>query len=374
MPGSDGFSMTVRGAVARTGGARLGVETLTLHGLGEQDVLIENRAAGLCASDWGQLKGGKPGVLFPLLAGHEGAGVVLEVGRGVNGLAPGDHVATCALGECGGCPVCRGELSNLCEVAGFQGLTSATRWSPHFDLDGQPVALGSPGATFATHTICDQAHVTCLPRELPFEVACLLGCAVMTGVGSVINTARVRPGSTVVVFGLGGVGLNVVDGARLAGASRIVGIDVAESKAAIAREFGLTDFVGAKGNDRVVEQVRDLLRGGADYAFECTGAKGLVQQAVDVTRPEWGVTVLVGIPSEPELVLNARHVLSGRTLTGSYFGKTKARTGIAQLARWMVEGKLHGERLVSHRFPLERINDGFDVLRSGEGIRSVVVF
>lgn len=373
MPQPDaGFAMTVRGAVARSGGAPLVTESLSLHGFGDHDVLIENRAAGLCASDWGQLRGGKPGVLFPLLAGHEGAGVVLEVGRAVRGIVPGDHVATCALGECGTCDVCRSDLGNLCEVAGTRGLTSATRRSPHFSLNGEAVAVGSPGATFASHTVCDHAHVTPVPKEIPFEVACLLGCAVMTGVGSVLNVARVRAGSTVVVFGLGGVGLNVVDGARLAGASRIVGVDVNPAKAEIARAFGLTDFVD--GGSETPAQVRELLRGGADHAFECSGVPALVQQAIDVTRPEWGTVVLVGIPAQPELSLNPRAILSGRTLTGSYFGKTKGRSGIRQLAEWVAQGRLNSQRLVSHRFTLDTINEGFAAMRAGDAIRSVVVF
>lgn len=366
--------MTVRGAVARLPGAPLSIENLSLQGLGDHDVLIENRAAGLCASDLGQIQGLKPGVLFPLLPGHEGAGVVLEVGKAVKHLRPGDHVATCAVGECGECVVCRGELSNMCEVAGFRGLTASHRHSTHFRLGDGEVALGAPGATFATHTICDEAYATAIPKQIPFDVASLLSCAVMTGVGSVINTAKVRKGSTVVVFGLGGVGLNVVDGAQLAGAERIVGVDINPDKAAVGRLFGMTDFICSAGNGHLVEQIREVLRGSADYAIDCSGAKPVIQQAIDVTRPEWGTVVLVGIPADPELAINARSLLSGRTLTGSYFGKTKGRTGIRQLADWLVEGKLHCDKLISHRFRLEQINDGFEVMKAGQSIRSVVVY
>lgn len=363
----------VRAAVASGPGSRLSIVSVELGNLADHDVLIEYRAAGVCGSDLAQVQGSKAGVLFPLLPGHEGAGVVLEVGKAVTDLARGDHVVVCALGECGTCASCKSPRTNMCEVAGVQGLTAAHRYSAHFQWDKRQVAVGSPCATFATHSICDQAHVTRIPREVPFDVASLLSCAVMTGVGSAINVARVTPGSTVVVFGLGGVGLNVVDGAQLAGASRIVGIDTNPQKQAIGIQFGMTDFVCSAGNERVVEEVRELLRGGADFAFDCTGLKPVIQQSIAVTRPDCGVVTLVGIPADPNLGLSARDILSGRTLTGAYFGKTKGRSGIRQLADWLVAGKLHSDKLVSHRFSLDRINEAFDLLQTGRCIRSVVM-
>ena len=366
--------MEVTAALAKTGGDLLTVEKLILDGMGDYEVLIENKAAGLCASDAGQLSGSKEGVLFPLLSGHEGAGVVLEVGKSVTSLKPGDRVATCALGECGHCSACESDLTNMCEVAGLQGLAAAYKFSDHFSYNGEPVAVTAPGATFSSHTICNEAHVVAVPDDVPFDVACLLGCAVMTGVGSVMNTAAVRQGSTVVVFGLGGVGLNVVDGAQLAGAKQIIGVDINPDKNDIARQFGLTDFICAKDNDHVVEEIRDRSGGGVDYSFECSGIKALIQQAIEATRAEWGTVTLVGIPKDPVHELTIRDVLSGRRITGSYFGKVKGRSGLRELADWYVEGRLHCDRLVSHRLRLEQINDGFDAMKSGLAIRSVIEY
>lgn len=350
--------MEVTAALAKTGGEPLTIEELTLEGLGEYDVLIENRAAGLCASDVGQFSGDKEGILFPLLPGHEGSGVVLEVGKSVKGIRPGDRVATTALGEHDGKP----------------GVAAAYRESDHFSFDGEPVALTSPGASFATHTICNEVHVVVLPEAVPFDVGCLLSCAVMTGVGSVVNTAAVRPDSTVVVFGLGGVGFNCVDGALLAGARQIIGVDLNPDKEALGREFGVTDFICAADNDHVVEQIRDLSGGGVDYSFECSGVKPLVQQSIDCTLPESGTVTLVGIPKDPVFQLNLRDVFSGRLLTGSYFGKYEGQTGILELANWFLEGKLHTDKLITHRIKLDQVNEGFDTMKSGKAIRNVIEF
>ncbi len=364
--------MEIKAALALEGGAKLTEETVTLDKFGEDDILIENRAAGLCASDAGQLSGAKPGVLFPLLSGHEGSGVVVEVGSNITHLKRGDHVATCAVGECCECPTCKSDLTNMCPVSAKPGLAAAYRLSDHFTFNGEPVAVTAPGATFATHTICDSSYVTKIDEDISFEVAALLGCAVMTGVGSVLNTAKVRPGSTVVVFGLGGVGLNVVDGAQLAGAERIIGIDVNPNKDAVGRQFGMTDFLCAPDHDNIVEAIHEITGGGADYAFECSGVKPLVQQAVDSTQPDWGIVTLVGIPSDPQLDMSLRDILSGRTITGFYFGKMSGRSGMAHLAELYLDGKLHCDKLVSDRYSLEQINSGFDAMNAGDAIRGVV--
>lgn len=361
--------MEVRGAVAHQAGERLAIETLTLSGLGPTEVLIEHRAAGLCHSDLHLIEG-HTGCMFPLLPGHEGAGIAVEVGKDVTGVAVGDHVVTCGMGECGSCRACRSDLTNICEVAGFHGLTASFRPSPHFMLGGEPIALLSQGATFATHTIIDQMYVTPIPRSIPFEVACLLGCAVLTGVGAALYTARIRPGSSVVVIGLGGVGLNVIDGAVLAGAATIIGIDANPAKKQVGEAFGMTHFVNPRDGD-IAEQVRELTGGGADYALECVGRAELIKAALQMTRPEWGTAVVIGVPTTP-LEFDSTEVAAGRVLTGSYFGKAKTRTDLRKFAELLGEGRLHTDLLVSHRIGLDEINEGFDLMTRGESVRTVI--
>ena len=366
--------MEVKAALCSKGGDPLSVETLSLDGFGDNDILIENKAAGLCASDLGQLGGKKEGIVFPLLSGHEGAGVVLEVGKNVTHVKPGDHVATCALGECGECDHCQAEKTNMCQTAGLKGLAAAYRHSDHFKFNGEPVAVTAPGATFSTHSICDGAHVTAIPKDIPFDVGCLLSCAVLTGVGSALQTAKVQQGSTVAVIGLGGVGLNVIDAARYAGAERIIGVDINPDKEAIGKQFGMTDFILSTEIDSIAEQIKELTSGGVDYAFECSGISALIHQAIAASKPEWGTVTLVGIPSNPELPLSTRDILSGRRITGSYFGNMKGRTGVHWLAEQLSEGKFNCDKLVSERLTLENINSGFDAIKNGKTIRSVVVY
>lgn len=364
--------MDVRAAVAHRAGDPLAIETLALSGLGDTEVLIEHRAAGLCHSDLHLIEG-HTGCMFPLLPGHEGAGVVIETGRHVTGIAVGDHVVSCGMGECGRCSACRSDLTNICEVSGFYGLGASFRPSPHFTIGGDPIALLSQGATFSTHTMVDQMYVTPIPREIPFDTACLLGCAVLTGVGAALFTAKVRPGSTVVVIGLGGVGLNVIDGAVLAGAETIIGVDANPAKEAIGREFGMTHFVDPRAGGDLVEQIRDRTGGGADYAFECVGRPELVKAALQMTRSEWGTAVVIGVPTAP-LQFDATEVMSGRILTGSYFGKAKTRTDLRKFADLLAAGELHTDKLVSHRIGLAEINHGFDMMKRGESIRTVIVY
>jgi S-(hydroxymethyl)glutathione dehydrogenase / alcohol dehydrogenase len=368
--------MEVRAAISHGAKAPLTIERITLSQPGPGEVLIEAKAAGLCHSDLFVMDGGVP-MSRPLIPGHEGAGVVIACGPGVTSLKKGDRVVTCAIGECGTCAQCAGRRTNLCEKAGLPAMGVGFAPSPHFKLNDGPVSVLAPGAAFSSHTIVDEVFATKIPDNVPFDVACLFGCAVPTGVGSVIYTAGVEAGSTVVVFGLGGVGLNVVDGARLAGASQIIGVDANPAKEAVARKFGLTHFIDARKTDNVTGAIQALTSGaGADYAFECVGNTDLGPKALDATRMEWGVLVQIGAcpPGRDKLAIPVASVLSGRTITGSFFGKAKPRTDIAHLLAMHAKGELHSDLLVSHRLPLERINDGFKMMERGESIRAVIVF
>jgi len=367
--------MEVRAAVAHRFGEPLSIETLWLSAPGPGEVLIQNKAAGLCHSDLLVMNGGVQ-MGLPLVPGHEGAGVVLDCGPGVTSLAPGDHVVTCAIGECGHCPQCRTRRTNLCETAGLPAMGLGFAPSTYFTFDGGAVSTLAPGATFADHTVVNEVFATRIPKAVPFDVACLFGCAVITGVGSVLYTAEVESGASVVVFGLGGVGLNVVDGAQLAGAKMIIGVDANPDKEAVARAFGLTHFVNAREVDDVVGHVRELTSGGADYAFECVGNTSLGQKAIECTRPEWGSVVQIGAcpPGSDQLPLAVSEILSGRSIKGSFFGKSKNRTDMAKMVDWFLEGKLHSDRLVSHRMGLDAVNEGFGMMERGESIRTVIQF
>lgn len=368
--------MDVRAAVSHGVKAPLTIERLTLSDPGPGQVLIEAKAAGLCHSDLFVMDGGVP-MIRPLIPGHEGAGVVIACGPGVKSLKVGDRVVTCAIGECGECGQCSKRRTNLCEKAGLAAMGVGFAPSPHFKLNDGAISVLAPGAAFASHTVIDEVFATKIPANVPFDVACLFGCAVPTGVGSVLYTALVEPESIVVVFGLGGVGLNVVDGAQLAGAKQIIGVDANPAKEAIARKFGLTHFINARQTDDVIAAIRALTGGaGADYAFECVGNNTLGPQALEATRMEWGTLVQIGAcpPGRDALSVPVSSVLSGRTVTGSFFGKSKPRSDIAKMLDWYSQGKLHSDQLVSHRLPLERINDGFKMMERGESIRAVVVF
>ncbi|QGZ93697.1 alcohol dehydrogenase catalytic domain-containing protein [Terricaulis silvestris] len=368
--------MEARAAISHSAKAPLTIEAVTLGEPGPGQVLIEAKAAGLCHSDLFVMDGGVP-MSRPLIPGHEGAGVVIACGPGVKSLKVGDRVVTCAIGECGECGQCATRRTNLCEKAGLPAMGVGFAPSPHFTLNDGPVSVLAPGAAFASHTIVDEVFATKIPNGVPFDVACLFGCAVPTGVGSVLYTALVEAGASVVVFGLGGVGLNVVDGAQLAGAAQIIGVDANPAKESVGRQFGMTHFIDARKTDDITGAIRDLTGGaGADYAFECVGNIDLGPKALGATRLEWGVLVQIGAcpPGRDQLAIPVSSVLSGRSVMGSFFGKSKPRTDIARMMDWFVQGKLHSDALVSHRLPLERINEGFKMMERGESIRTVITF
>lgn len=364
--------LSTRAAVCHAPGEPLSIETLDLEGPGPDEVLIEIRASGLCHSDYHQISGDSAPYPYPVVLGHEGAGVVLECGRDVSDVRPGDHVVPLSIAECGRCVNCLSGRTNLCGEF-FQSI--GNDWS-HFLLDGRRIAAFAGLGTFANHIVVKDINVARIRDDVPFDIACYVGCGVATGVGAVLYTAGVEARASVVVFGLGGIGLNVVQGARLAGAERIIGIDINPRREAAALRFGATDFINpAEVEGDLVDYLMHLTGGGADYSFECVGDAGLMRQALACTRPGWGVSVAVGIlPDGQRLSVEPFDLLLGRTWKGSFLGNVKSRTQLPGLLDLYMEGKLDLDALITDRLPLERINDGFSSMRRGESIRSVVTF
>ena len=362
--------MKVRAMVAHAPGAPLVEEWLDLAGPGPGEVLIEIKASGLCHTDLSQLQGKAAPYPFPIVVGHEGAGVVLATGPGVTTVAPGDHVVPLGIGECGACGNCQSGRTNLCEV--FLG-EIASQPSP-FSLNGAKVSAYSGVGSLAERIVVPERNCAVIRRDVPFHLACTLGCSVATGVGAVLHTAQVGPGASVAVFGLGGIGLNVVQGARLAGAARIIGVDINPARDVQGRRFGLTDFIDARAGDPVAA-IQALTGGGADFAFECAGHTGLMRQAFDSTRIGWGCTVVLGVPPDGHsLDLVPFAIQLGRTIKGSFMGNIKGRSQLPALLDHYAGGRLNLDDLVTHRLPMAEVNHGFALMQSGEALRTVVSF
>jgi len=361
--------MQVRAAYARRQSAPIEVGDFALDGPREREVLIEIKAAGLCHSDMSFFNGARDWADYPIVLGHEGAGIVRECGPGVESVRPGDHVIPVAIPECGTCPACRRRITNLCDSY-FQ----PTSRRP-FQLQGRPTRAFCELGTFSQMIVVREMQVTKIRADAPLDVVCCLGCAGATGIGAAIFTARMEPGTTAAVFGLGGIGLNVVEGARLSGASRIIGIDVNPEKEAAARAVGVTDFLTSRAGGDVVERIKEITGGGVDYSFECVGDSRLLRQAVESTRIGWGVTVMLGVlPGGEEITLRPRSIQEGRKLIGSYLGNVKTRSELPLLVDWYMDGKLSLDALISHRIKLEDIGQGFDWLAKGEARRVVIDF
>ncbi|WP_263144934.1 zinc-binding dehydrogenase [Pseudomonas sp. RIT-PI-AD] len=361
--------MKVRAAIAYGQHGQVSVETVELAPPGPRDVLIQMKAAGICHSDMSFINGERSGVEYPIVLGHEGAGVVLECGREVTGVKPGDHVIPVGVPECGACPACLSLKTNLCDEY-FQA------WPERpFRFDGRSAKGFCELGTFAEAIVVRETRVAKIRPDAPLDVVCCLGCAGATGLGAALYTARVEPGSSVVVFGLGGIGLNVVEGARLAGARQIIGVDTNPAKESLVRRAGAQHFVNPHGVDDLLGHLRELTGGGADYSFECVGQPRTLRDAVECTRPGWGTTVMIGVlPGAQEIALRPRALLEGRRLLGSYLGNTKTRTQLPGLVDLFMEGRISLDSLISHRIGLERINDGFAWLASGAATRTVIGF
>ena len=368
--------MDVRAAVAHKAGQPLTIETVSLEGPREGECLVEIKATGVCHTDAFTLSGKDPEGLFPAILGHEGAGVVVEVGPGVKTLKKGDHVIPLYTPECRNCSFCTSGKTNLCQaIRATQGRGLMPDGSSRFSLGKEQVLHYMGTSTFAQYTVVPEIALAKIREDAPFDKVCYIGCGVTTGVGAVINTAKVQPGDNVVVFGLGGIGLNVVQGARLAGANMIVGVDLNPKRRALAESFGMTHFVNpSEIREDLVPYLVNLTKGGADYSFECIGNVQVMRQALECCHKGWGVSVIIGVAGAgAEIATRPFQLVTGRVWKGSAFGGAKGRTDVPKIVDWYMDGKIRIDELITHTMPLDQINHAFDLMHDGESIRSVVV-
>ena len=369
--------MDVRAAVAWKAGAPLTIETVQLDGPKAGEVLVEIKATGVCHTDAFTLSGDDPEGLFPAILGHEGAGVVVEVGAGVTSVKPGDHVIPLYTPECRQCEYCLSQKTNLCQaIRSTQGQGLMPDGTSRFSIGGKPLFHYMGTSTFANYSVMPEISVAKIRPDAPFDKVCYIGCGVTTGIGAVIYTAKVKPGSSVVVFGLGGIGLNVLQGARMAGAGMIVGVDLNPGRKALAEKFGMTHFVNPKEVEGdLVAHLVNLTKGGADYTFECVGNVKLMRQALECCHKGWGVSTIIGVAGAgQEIATRPFQLVTGRVWEGSAFGGARGRTDVPKIVDWYMDGKINIDDLITHVMPLERINEAFDLMHEGKSIRSVVTF
>ena len=369
--------METRAAVAYEAGKPLTIETVTLAGPKAGEVLVEIKATGICHTDEFTLSGADPEGLFPAILGHEGAGVVVEVGAGVTSVKPGDHVIPLYTPECRQCDYCLSGKTNLCQaIRETQGRGVMPDGTSRFSIGRDSVYHYMGTSTFANHTVLPEIAVAKVREDAPFDKICYIGCGVTTGLGAVINTAKVEPGSNCVVFGLGGIGLNVIQGLRLVGADIIVGVDLNPAKRELAERFGMTHFVNpSEVEGDLVPYLVDITKGGADYSFECIGNVGVMRQALECCHKGWGESVIIGVAGAgQEIATRPFQLVTGRVWRGTAFGGAKGRTEVPKIVDWYMDGKINIDDLITHTMPLEDINKAFDLMHSGESIRSVVQF
>ncbi|MBD1886559.1 MULTISPECIES: S-(hydroxymethyl)glutathione dehydrogenase/class III alcohol dehydrogenase [Microcoleus] len=369
--------MKVKAAVARSAGKPLSIETVDLDGPRAGEVLVEIKATGVCHTDAYTLSGADPEGLFPAILGHEGAGIVAEVGAGVTSVKVGDRVIPLYIPECRNCEYCLSRKTNLCQaIRVTQGQGVMPDGTSRFSIDGQKLYHYMGTSTFANYTVLPEIAVAKIREDAPFDKVCLIGCGVTTGIGAVINTAKVEPGSNVVVFGLGGVGLNVIQAARLVGANMIVGVDLNPDKREMAEKFGMTHFVNPREVEGdLVPYLVDLTKGGADYSFECIGNINVMRQALECCHKGWGVSVIVGVAAAgQEISTRPFQLVTGRVWKGTAFGGAKGRTDVPKIVDWYMDGKIDIDSLVSRVMPIDQINEAFDLMHKGEVIRTVLTF
>jgi S-(hydroxymethyl)glutathione dehydrogenase/alcohol dehydrogenase len=370
--------MQTRAAVAFKAGAPLSIETIELAGPKAGEVLVEIMATGVCHTDAFTLSGADPEGLFPSVLGHEGAGIVREVGAGVTSVAVGDHVIPLYTPECRQCKTCTSHRSNLCTaIRATQGQGLMPDGTSRFSQGKEPIFHYMGCSTFSNFTVLPEIALAKIRKDAPFDKVCYIGCGVTTGIGAVIWTAKVWPGANVAVFGLGGIGLNVIQGARMAGADKIIGIDLNPQKVALAKKFGMTDFVNPDevGRDKVVQAIVDLTGGGADFSFECIGNVATMRQALECCHRGWGESIVIGVAGAgQEISTRPFQLVTGRVWKGSAFGGARGRTDVPKIVDWYMDKKINIDDLVTHVMPLEKINTAFDLMHQGESIRSVITF
>ena len=340
------------------------------------EVLLRVVASGVCHTDAYTLSGADPEGIFPSILGHEGGAIVEAVGEGVTSVAVGDHVIPLYTPECGQCKFCKSGKTNLCQaIRATQGKGLMPDGTTRFSYKGQQLFHYMGTSTFSEYTVLPEISVAKIQKEAPLEKVCLLGCGVTTGIGAVLNTAKVKPGDTVAVFGLGGIGLNVIQAAKMVGADKIIGVDINPAREAMARKFGMTHFINPDQVENVVDHIIQLTDGGADYSFECVGNTTLMRQALECCHKGWGKSIIIGVAAAgQEISTRPFQLVTGREWKGSAFGGARGRTDVPKIVDWYMDGKLNIDDLITHRLKLEDINQGFDLMKSGESIRSVVLY
>ncbi|WP_370320675.1 S-(hydroxymethyl)glutathione dehydrogenase/class III alcohol dehydrogenase [Oricola sp.] len=374
--------MKTRAAVAFEAGKPLEIVEVDLEGPKAGEVLVEIKATGICHTDEFTLSGADPEGLFPAILGHEGAGVVVDVGPGVTTVKKGDHVIPLYTPECRECPSCLSRKTNLCTaIRSTQGQGLMPDGTSRFSLDGKPIHHYMGCSTFSNFTVLPEIAVAKVNPDAPFDTICYIGCGVTTGIGAVINTAKVEIGATAAVFGLGGIGLNVIQGLKMAGADMIIGVDINNSKKEWGERFGMTHFVNPKEVDNVVTEIVNMTKrgadqiGGADYTFDCTGNTTVMRQALECSHRGWGESIIIGVAGAgQEISTRPFQLVTGRSWKGTAFGGARGRTDVPKIVDWYVEGKIEIDPMITHKLKLEEINKGFDLMHEGKSIRAVVEF
>ncbi len=368
--------MKTKAAVAFAAGEPLKVMEVDLAGPQAGEVLIEIKATGVCHTDAFTLSGDDPEGAFPAILGHEGAGIVIEIGEGVTSVEVGDHVIPLYTPECRECDFCLHPKTNLCQsIRETQGQGLMPDGTSRFSIDGKPLLHYMGCSTFANHTVLPEIAVAKIRKDAPFDKVCYIGCGVTTGVGAVAFDAKVEPGSNVVVFGLGGIGLNVIQGAKMVGADKIIGIDINPSKVELAKKFGMTHFINPKEVDNVVDAIAELTNGGCDYSFECIGNVNTMRQALECCHKGWGESWIIGVAGAgQEISTRPFQLVTGRSWKGSAFGGARGRTDVPKIVDWYMDGKIQIDDLITHTMPLEDINKAFDLMHEGKSIRSVIIY
>ncbi|WP_416676614.1 S-(hydroxymethyl)glutathione dehydrogenase/class III alcohol dehydrogenase [Egbenema bharatensis] len=369
--------MDVKAAVAFEAGKPLSLETVQLEGPQAGEVMVEIKATGVCHTDAYTLSGRDPEGLFPAILGHEGAGVVVEVGADVKSVKPGDHVIPLYTPECRNCKFCLSQKTNLCQaIRSTQGKGLMPDGTSRFSFNGSMIHHYMGTSTFANYTVLPEIAVAKIREDAPFEKVCYIGCGVTTGVGAVVNTAKVEPGANVVVFGLGGIGLNVIQACRMVGANKIVGVDINPKKQPLAEKLGMTHFVNPKEVESdLVPYLVELTDGGADYSFECIGNVKVMRQALECCHKGWGESIIIGVAGGgEEISTRPFQLVTGRVWKGSAFGGARGRTDVPQIVDWYMDGKINIDDLITNVMPIEQVNEAFDLMHDGEAIRTVLTF